>query len=179
VNIVDATSGAKARVSSTGQLYNVNVDPASGARSKVDATGKQLVGDGSGALSIDGAVSATAPAKPLFKAGYMVADGSVFTKWGAGRTAITDLVLSQSNDAGSIQSVGVKLHADGGNGDCSTLGGLLVDLGFFDVVHNDTPLVVNFTTPVVGTSPSAACLWLNAPGAPGTFVRYQISGFDI
>lgn len=48
-----------ARVSGTGQLWTTQVDPISKTYSRVDASGKQLVGDGTGALTIDGQVLAT------------------------------------------------------------------------------------------------------------------------
>jgi hypothetical protein len=65
VSITDATSGAKAHVTGKQSLVTSERDPANGVYARTDAAGKRLVGDGSGALSVDGAVNShAAPAKP-------------------------------------------------------------------------------------------------------------------
>lgn len=180
VNIVDATSGTKARVNASGQLWTVMIDPATGARNKVDPGGRLLVGDGSAALTIDGAVSQTAPAKPLSATGSIFSGQSVHHTWGAGRTAVSDLILSQTNTEGVRVAVAVKLYADGGAGNCTTTtGSPVADLGFFELMHNATPLVVNLTTPVVGASSDVVCLRLSAPVGTNLLVRYTVSGFDV
>ncbi|HEV2891558.1 MAG TPA: hypothetical protein VGX28_14390 [Frankiaceae bacterium] len=69
VNIADpVTGGNQARVNSAGSLYTAQVDPSTRSVGRVDG-GKVRVGDGSGNLTVDGAVLARDmdPNKVLYK----------------------------------------------------------------------------------------------------------------
>lgn len=179
VNIVDATSGSKARVNASGQLWTVNVDPTTGARSKVDGAGKQLVGDGSGSLTIDGVVSRTVPAKPLSATGVLAANGVHQLKWGAGRTALTDLVSWQRNDSGLPLDINLRLYADGGAGNCTSLGSLLTNVGNFRLPNNSAPVTIHFSTPIVAAGPGTVCLRVVAGELTNVTLHYTVSGFDV
>src|SRR4051812_13063116 len=54
-------SSYKARVTAKGGLAVTNQDGATGVRAKVDRSGHTVVGDGSGALTVDGTVRTAAP----------------------------------------------------------------------------------------------------------------------
>jgi hypothetical protein len=56
VSITDASSGVKAHVTGKASLLTSERDPVSGVYAKTDASGRRLVGDGSGALTVDGSV---------------------------------------------------------------------------------------------------------------------------
>lgn len=63
VSITDAGSGVKAHVTSKASLVTSDRDPYSGVYARNDAAGRRLIGDGSGALTVDGVVM-TRPAAP-------------------------------------------------------------------------------------------------------------------
>jgi hypothetical protein len=57
VTITNPTTGVVARVTGKESLVTSERDASTGAYAKVDAAGKRLVGDGSGALTVDGSVA--------------------------------------------------------------------------------------------------------------------------
>ena len=136
-----------------GQLMTI-VDADSSAKAQVEA-GKLRVGDGDGAMTVDGAVGArpALPAEPFSVAGTLPGtNNDHFVSLGRGRIAITDVVISQSASSSSPTDFRFNLYRDGGNGDCTTLGAPIRG-GFPNLaVPIDDTVVIHLSTPVVATA---------------------------
>lgn len=63
VSITNPSTGVRAHVTNQQSLVTSQRDAISGNYAKVDAAGRQVVGDGTGALTVDGAVREAAPSK--------------------------------------------------------------------------------------------------------------------
>ena len=159
-----------------GQLMTI-VDPTSGAKAQVDG-GKLRVGDGSGAMTVNGQVAArpALPASPFSISGDTTTS-SEFVNLGSGRIAITDVVLSQSDDTPAAITVSVDLYHEGGDGDCTTTGPHIKAVLTDTWVPARETLAINLSTPVVGSG-HPVCLVLTTFYEPaGTITSYTVTGY--
>ena len=163
-----------------GTAVNI-VDAVTGSKAKVDA-GKVRIGDGSGALTVDGIVAPAVPAKPLAAHGFRgPGTGAAFFKWGAGQVAVTDVVVSQNRASNVEALLMIGLYNDGGIGNCSSIGTPLdptvLDLDVF--VPPGETLTVNLSSPLVGRSGGLVCLRVGGDNVANLHMFYTVLGFDV
>ena len=159
-----------------GQLMTI-VDADSATKAHVDG-GKLRVGDGNGAMTVNGQVAArpALPASPFSISGDTTT-GSEFVNLGRGRIAITDVVLSQGNDSGAAITVSVDLYREGGDGNCTTTGPHIKSVLTNTWVPAKETLAINLSTPVVGTG-HPVCLVITTYYDPvGTVTSYTVTGY--
>jgi hypothetical protein len=193
MNIVDPVyPSSKARVTAKGQLYVLETDPITSTRARVSTGGKRLVGDGSGALTVDGAVRAipTRPSKPwnnvngmtlspshTYETLYQNTDGpNMFS------LSSMSLAATPASTAGSVTvHLGVYVASAGSSGNCDTLSGFGAAERFNVVVPMGETLQLNWPTPLVYSAYAQAghlyCVRVSASGPAGFTLYVSANGF--
>ena len=157
-----------------GQLMTI-VDADSQAKAQVE-DGRLRVGDGRGAMTVDGAVAArpALPVDPFSVTG--VTSSQDLRSLGVGRIAITDLVLSHSNTDNVPTGVLVDLYRDGGNGDCTSFGAHLKVVLPYSINPANETLAIQLSTPVFVTA-RPVCLLIDTDSDPGLVFAYTVTGY--
>jgi hypothetical protein len=160
-----------------GQIVNVS-DPVNANTAKVDSAGRLEVGDGAGALSVDGTVSTrpAAPASPWRAATNITAPSPGVAIAGPSSAPINLTSLSLSTDAPSGSGVEVTLigmHVPSGATTCNAP---LFDTplwGIRDLGDGVTPLSFSFPTPLQWKPPAntKACLFAFTTTASSTLLN--------
>ena len=158
-----------------GQLMTI-VDADTNARAQVE-DGRLRVGDGNGAMTVNGAVAArpAPPAEPFSVVGTGFDTSGRFSL-GSGTVAITDLVFTQRNDNDTAIAVSVWLVRDGGNGDCTDPGAFIKWVLRFSYLPADETTSVQLSTPVVATA-RPVCLMVQWDSDTGQLLSYTITGY--
>lgn len=122
-----------------------------GNQAHVDASGRLQVGDGSGALTVDGTVRVAPPAKPFVKYGNYSGTHVL-----AGPTTsaidVTSLAVSTNNSSGSIVSLYVEQYPS----TATKCTGEPYSIRYLWYLHNlphTTPVTAAFPTPLVAPVP--------------------------
>ena len=158
-----------------GQLMTI-VDADSNAKVQVE-DGKLRVGDGNGAMTVDGAVASRLPANPF---SHVDANngGDAHIQLGSGRIAITDVIVSQRNDAGAATWFTLTVWRTGQDRSCTTLAPehfIRSVLPTTYVPANET-LAIDLSTPLVaGVGP--LCLVISTPSGAGQVFAYTVNGY--
>lgn len=191
-NIVDPVYAArKARVSNLGALVVVEADPFTNTRAKVSTDGKRLVGDGSGALTVDGRISA-APAKPARP--WNNVNGTTLTgsqqrqtlysaTEGPNTFALSSMSLAGTGGAGSVKvHLYVYIQNAGSTGNCENLTGFSVAERFVVVVPTGNTVPLTWPAPLVysayATKGRLYCVSMEAYSGPaGWAVDIGATGF--
>ncbi len=163
-------------MATAGTLVNI-ADPTASYKARVSSTGALRVGDGSGAITVDGTVMAR-PAIPAnrFSVSAQNSGGVFSVKLGSGTVALTDIVLSHENSDHSRLNLSVSLYTDGGGGTCASVGTLLKSALTGIYIPAAQVTSVHFNSPIVGIG-SPVCLRIVTGSNPGLFFSYTASGF--
>ena len=160
-----------------GQLMTI-VDADSQAKAQVEG-GKLRVGDGNGALTVNGALAArpALPADPFSVTGTQTSsDPAPVVSLGRGRIAVTDVVVSHSNTNSEPMGIQMQLWRTGDAGNCSALGGLIKTVLPYNRLPANETLAIQLSTPVVATA-RPVCLVINADNSTGRYFVYTITGY--
>jgi hypothetical protein len=149
----------------------VSITGKGGHKVAVSKSNALKVGDGKGALTVDGKVRTTPTGTPFQVYG---SDGNPIVV-GKGKVALTDLVMSQSNTGVTRLNVSMRLYA--GNADCSTTSGpVLGRLVEYSYLQPEEIVPISFTTPVVVSAPTV-CRVPSIGSNPGLFFNYTVNGY--
>jgi hypothetical protein len=150
-------------LAAAGQIVNISDRSGSAFFAKVDSAGKLAVGDGNGALSVDGTVASrpAAPASPWRVSDDIETAGKFIA--GPSASPINVTSLSVSTDAPSGQSLDVRLflyHVPSTATSCSTTNFDGVLWHIRDAGDGVTPVSFTFPTPLQWKPPAntKACL---------------------
>jgi hypothetical protein len=158
-------SSYKARVTSKGGLAVTNQDGATGVRAKVDRSGRAVVGDGSGALTVDGSVRVYAPAATWHFANENGDFSFDLTAPRADAVNLTSLFVSGDSSTQSaflaVEAATVPASTRTGCQAAATSSKLLWQGAVGGPAGAKTPISISFPTPLT-SRPAAGkktCLW--------------------
>src|SRR5205807_3355084 len=121
-------------------------DATTGTHAKVDSSGQVLVGDGSGALTVDGTVNnrQTLPSKPIVTGPKLISASSLTTVFGPVNKAFAITSLTIVNECGCSQGVAVYT---------TTSTGGQFQIEFASLASRQT-LQLTYPSPLIATPPA-------------------------
>jgi hypothetical protein len=165
----------------TATFSNVAIyDPQSEKRAAVDSDRSLRVGDGGGAMTVDGVVRArpAPPGTPFVWTDNVVGGGSMPPfRIGRGTISITDIVFSQDNSDNTRLNILLHVYEDGGSGDCSSTGSLLTPVLPNFYLPAEQPFSMHLATPIVVESSEVACFKMLTGSNSGLFLGWTITGY--
>lgn len=166
-------------LATAGQIVNVS-DPVNANTARVDASGKLNVGDGSGALSVDGTVAARpAPPASPWRASEDIQAGAFIAGPSAAPINVTSISISTDAATGSNADTflyGMTVPASATS--CAGATGYLTLWHIRDLGDGVTPVSFSFPTPMQYKPPAntKACLWALAHSG-GSVTTMNAVGF--
>lgn len=188
VTITNPTTGKTAHVTNLQSLLTSQRDPVSGTYAKVDASGRQVVGDGSGALSVDGTVGARPllPTKPWSTGIRKVVDQTTprttfYAGVGSNRLALTSATFASNTQVTAFIAVAVHTGTTTPGCDFSSGTWAFVESIVVVVPAGDT-VDLNWPTPRMlsqhGTSSNYVCAYVEAASSAPTWnMLFSANGF--
>jgi hypothetical protein len=165
-------------------------DPGHPARKAHVARGKLFVGDGKGALTVDGAVAArpVAPARPWNAVNFVsVSSGTprseLFSSTVPNKLNLTSFTVATAGNSGTV-TLSVQVYiSNSGAGDCVSLGGASFSAAerFLVTVPDGQTVTVPYPTPLVytayGSTGDKYCVDVEGSGPSGYSAYVSASGF--
>jgi hypothetical protein len=188
VTITNPTTGKTAHVTNLQSLVTSPRDPFSGTYARLDASGRQLVGDGSGALSVDGTVGTRPllPSKPWSTGIRKTVDQATtrttfYEGVGSNRLALTSATFASNTQVTAFIAVAVHTGSTSPGCDFSTGTWAFVESVVVIVPAGDT-VDLNWPTPRLlsqyGTSSNYVCAYVEAASsAPTWSMFFDANGF--
>lgn len=160
-------------------------------KAHVSATGRLLVGDGSGALTVDGAVAArpATPAQPWNPVNFVVVSGGtprseLYSALVPTKLNLTSFTVATTGSSPGTVTLSVQVYvSDSGSGDCVNLSGANFGAAerFLVTVPVGQTTNVTYPTPLVytayGSTGDKYCVDVEGSGPSGYAAYVSASGF--
>jgi hypothetical protein len=191
VTITSPVTGKTAHVTNQQSLVVSHRDAVSGTYSKVDSLGRQLVGDGSGALTVDGTTGSRPllPSRPWNTVNDMVVNGSggttLYQATGNKRIALTSMALAAAGPTAGSVRVNLQVYVRSQpTGNCQTLADtgwgaaerFIVQVPVGDTVNLTWPTGLMYSA-YASTASQYFCVNVTASGPSGFSMAVSAVGF--